>query len=180
MEKFVAFLRGINSGSNPTLKMELLRKIFEDMGFNNVKTVLATGNVLFENHQPDAGSIEDVIEAGLAKRLGYKNSTVVKSSADIERLIKSNPFRSVEITPQTRLYITFVKDAPPKIDLELPYSDPIKGFTILGFDDETVRSVVDLKKGMTPDLMDFLDKKLGKRSTTRNWNTIQKIQSMLA
>ena len=52
MTKYIAFLRGINSGGNQTVRMEVLRKTFEDLGFENVKTVLASGNVIFETDTP--------------------------------------------------------------------------------------------------------------------------------
>jgi uncharacterized protein (DUF1697 family) len=178
MKKDVAFLRGINSGSNPPLKMETLRTICEGLGLKNVKTVLASGNVIFETNQMDMVSIENIFENGLAKTLGYKVTTIVKSFADIDKLMKSKPFAGLELTPQTRLYITFFKISPVN-DLTFPYVDSGKGFTILGFDPGIIRSVVDLSRGMTPDLMDFLDKKFGKQSTTRNWNTIEKIYSMM-
>ena len=45
--KYAAFLRGINVGGNNIIKMEELKKVFESMGFLNVKTILASGNVLF-------------------------------------------------------------------------------------------------------------------------------------
>ena len=49
MNRYVAFLRGINSGGNQTVRMEVLRKTFEDLGFENVRTVLASGNVTLRN-----------------------------------------------------------------------------------------------------------------------------------
>jgi uncharacterized protein (DUF1697 family) len=48
MVTYVAFLRGINSGRNPTIKMDLLKKAFEELGLENVKTVIASGNVIFD------------------------------------------------------------------------------------------------------------------------------------
>jgi uncharacterized protein (DUF1697 family) len=55
---YVAFLRGINSGLNPTTKMNVLRTAFEEMGFNNVKTVIASGNVLFDTKSTSEAQLE--------------------------------------------------------------------------------------------------------------------------
>jgi len=176
MERYVALLRGINSGSNPSLKMETLRKIFEGMGFNSVRTVLASGNVVFENDRLDPSSLEATLENGLEKDLGYKVVAIVKSPVDIEKLVKSNPFGGLDLTPQTRLYITFFKGAAT---VDPTISDTGKAFKILRSDHDSVRSTVDLNRGTTVELMEFLDKTLGKKNTTRNWNTIEKIYSKI-
>ncbi len=131
MERYIAFLRGINSGSSPRLKMENLREMFEAMGFKNVQTVLASGNVVFESDELNTSSIENALEIGLKKDLGYKVAALVKSSFDIEELVKSNPFGGLEITPQTRFYITFFKGASA---IDLRVSDADKTFKILGSD----------------------------------------------
>jgi uncharacterized protein (DUF1697 family) len=176
--RYVAFLRGINSGSNPTLKMDILRGIFENLGFQNVKTLLASGNVVFDTDRSERGIIEPILEKELETNLGYKVAVIVLNSEEIKRLIESNPFEGISITPQTRLYITFTKGARAKT-LALPFSDAAKGFVILGEDHGIIRSTVDLNKGMTPDLMSALDKNFGKNNTTRNWNTIEKVFSMV-
>ncbi|WP_076005048.1 DUF1697 domain-containing protein [Dehalogenimonas formicexedens] len=175
--RYIAFLRGINSGSNPSLKMETLRKIFEDAGFRSVKTVLASGNVVFETDQ-GGDTLEKVIEKELEAKLGYRVPAIILSSAEIARLIDSKPFEGIEVTPQTRLYITFTKAliAP---GLALPLKDAAKGFQILSFERGVIRSIVDLDRGITPDLMSALDKNFGKNNTTRNWNTIEKIYSIV-
>ncbi|XUX01439.1 MAG: DUF1697 domain-containing protein [Dehalogenimonas sp.] len=176
MNRYVAFLRGINSGSNPILKMETLRKIFEEAGFQSVKTVLASGNVIFD--APGEDNFENSLEKELEAMLGYRVTVIVLSSAEIKRLVESAPFAGIDVTSTTRLYITFNKSKNDP-GLALPFSNIEKGFTLLGFDRGVIRSIVDLKKGMTPDLMSALDKHFGKSNTTRNWNTIEKIFSTI-
>ena len=179
MNKYVAFLRGINSGSNPTLKMETLRAIFENIGFLNVKTLLASGNVVFDTEQSERQNLETILEKELEAKLGYKVAVIVLDSEKIKRLIESRPFEGIRINPQTRLYITFTKGVRTKT-LAIPYSDATQRFVILGEDHGIIRSTVDLDKGMTPDLMSALDKNFGKNNTTRNWNTIEKVFSVMS
>jgi len=57
MTKYVAFLRGINSGQNPSQKMENLRKIFEGLGFENVKSFIASGNIIFDVQKTERNGI---------------------------------------------------------------------------------------------------------------------------
>ncbi len=177
MKSYVALLRGINSGSNPTIKMDALKDVFLEAGFINIKTVLASGNVIFDAESTREG-LAAPIEKGVSEQLGFNAPTTVLPAEDILRLAASDPFQGIPGTTQTRLYVTFLsQEAKP--GPELPYRDPAGRFSILGAGEGAVFSVVDLEKGMTPDLMALLDKEYGKAITTRNWNTIEKIVAAL-
>ena len=170
----VAFLRGINSGKNPTVKMETVRKVFADLGFRNITTVLASGNVVFEADQTDKNALAESLERALSLALSYNVAVIIRTKDELTRLVKSNPFKDVMVIPQTRLYVTLLKGSL-KPSLKLPYHNKEKGYTILEIVDNAICSVVDLSAGTTPDLMSALDKEFGKNLTTRNWNTIKKI-----
>jgi uncharacterized protein (DUF1697 family) len=170
MVTYAAFLRGINSGLNPTIKMDVLRKAFEGIGFRNVKTVIASGNVLFDTESTNEKNLEQIIEKALPKAIGFESATIVYKVDDLQRLTDLNPFKDTEVTPQTKPYVTFLKELPknnPKISG--------KGFKILGTIGRAVFSVVDLSCAKTPDLMKVLDKEFGKNNTTRGWKTIERI-----
>jgi uncharacterized protein (DUF1697 family) len=177
MKSYVALLRGINSGSNPTIKMETLRNVFLEAGFSNVKTVLASGNVIFDAEGTREG-LASRIEKEVSGQLGFSAPTTILPAEDVLRLAASNPFRGIPVTTRARLYVTFLSQGA-KAGPELPYRDPAGRFSILGAGEGAVFSVVDLGKGMTPDLMALLDKEYGKAITTRNWNTIEKIVAAL-
>lgn len=169
MITYVAFLRGVNSGLNPTTKMNALRTAFEEMGFNNVNTVIASGNVLFDTKSTSEVALEKTIEKALPKAIGFESATMVVTFEDLQRLVDLNPFKGVTVTPETRLFVTFVKE-PPKNGLKLSG----KGFKLLGMSGRALFSVLDLS-GTTPDLMKVLDKEFGKNNTTRSWKTIERI-----
>jgi uncharacterized protein (DUF1697 family) len=170
--KYVAFLRGINSGKNPTVKMKVLRKAFEDLGFTHVRTILASGNVLFETAFTDEKSLEQKIEEFLPLMIGFKSEVIVRTIDDLYKLMLLNPFKASETTSHIRSYVTFVKGIP-KTNLKFPAKG--KGYTILGIFNEVVCSVVDLSDSKTPYLMQVLDKEFGRCITTRSWNTIERI-----
>lgn len=65
--QYVAFLRGINVGGHGLIKMIDLKKAFEKMGFENVRTLLASGNVVFESEQTDNKALTTEIESFLKK-----------------------------------------------------------------------------------------------------------------
>ena len=76
MPKFIAFLRAINVG-NHTVTMDQLRRLFEELGFTNVETFIASGNVIFDAKAKTVSSLEAKIEKHLEKVLGYEVSTMV-------------------------------------------------------------------------------------------------------
>lgn len=88
--KFIALLRGINVGGKNIIKMTALKACFEEMGFNNVRTVIASGNVLFET-QGSAAKLAPKIETALSKEFKYSACVVVLSEAELGSVIKGAP-----------------------------------------------------------------------------------------
>ncbi|WP_440947356.1 DUF1697 domain-containing protein [Methanosarcina sp. T3] len=172
MTEYVAFLRGVNSGKNPAVKMEVLRKAFEAPGFKNIRTILASGNVLFETDYTDENILEQKIEKMLQETIGFNSDVIVRTIDDLHKLALLNPFKTTEVTQHTRSCVTFVKGRP---ETSLRFPARGKGYTILGIFNGVVCSVVDLSEVKTPSLMQILDKEFGKGITTRNWNTVERI-----
>ena len=155
--RYVAFLRGINVGGHRIVKMDALKRAFEQAGMKQVRTILASGNVLFESSESDPDTLCQKIETGLEKSLGHSVGVVLRSMAQIEKLEKSDPFKGVEITPSTRLWVTLLKKKQ---------KGKSEVFTVFQVSDN-------LRAGM--DAMDNLDKTYGKNITTRSWNTLGRI-----
>ena len=172
MKRYVAFLRGINSGGNQTVRMEVLRRTFEDLGFENVKTVLASGNVIFETDTPDEKVVEQEIEGVLPGVIGFESKVIVRSIEDIQHLASLDPFVGFTSNPDNKFYVTFLQGTP---ETKLTFPATGKGYTIVGIFGDAVCSVVDLSSAKTPDLMRVLDTEFGKGNTTRNWNTIERL-----
>jgi uncharacterized protein (DUF1697 family) len=174
MVLYVAFLRGINSGQNPVQKMENLRRIFEGLGFLNVRTVIASGNVLFETDSPDKKALEEKVEKAMLDETGIGTVTVIRTREEIKELVGRDPFGNVKLTPTMKPYATFLKN--PSAPQER-FQAKGTGYTIISIHDSVVFSVVDLSSTRTPVLMSDLEKELGKDITTRSWATILKIAS---
>ena len=121
---FVAFLRGINVGGH-TVKMAELKRAFESLGFRNVRTVLASGNVVFDAAGGDRASLTRKIEETLKKRWGFDVRTALRSAEDLSALVAADPFKGIAVTPQTRFYITFLGEKRDS-SLKLPYESPEK------------------------------------------------------
>lgn len=90
MHHYLAFLRGMNLG-NRRISMDQLRGHFADLGFADVATFIASGNVIFSSKVGDSRKLEKQIERHLADRLGYEVDTFVRTRAEIAEVAKFRP-----------------------------------------------------------------------------------------
>ncbi len=175
MMKYVLLLRGINVGGNKIVPMADLKKMLEKSGYRNVKTLLASGNVLLEAEEKKAEQLAEAIGKKFEKTFGFDSHMIVRTTKQIEELVQSEPFKAISVTPDTRLYVTFLSGKPGST-LTIPYTSPDGGFRILRVFEHEVCSVLTLSpKANTVKAMDILEKEFGKNITTRNWNTVMKL-----
>jgi uncharacterized protein (DUF1697 family) len=173
--RYAAFVRGINMIGRRTVKMADLREAFESMGFVDVATILASGNVVFGTRRSDVAALSRAIERKLEARLGYRVGVIVRTPDELEGIAATHPFRAVQPGPRTKLLITLLS-SPPDVAIRGPYASPDGDFTVLRATDRAVFSVVKLTEGKrSSGLMSFLERRFGSEQTTRNWNTIQKV-----
>jgi uncharacterized protein (DUF1697 family) len=153
-----------------------LKKAFEKMGLKNVRTVLASGNVVFESEQKDTAVIIREIESGLKVEFNRDINVILRSLDDLKKLQLSEPFKGITVTPGIRFYVTFLSEKSRPRTMVNPSISPQKEFSIYHATTREIFSVIDLSKGKgTPDLMNLLEKEYGSPITTRNWNTILKV-----
>lgn len=110
MPRFIAFLRAINVGGH-TVKMDALRQIFTELGFSGVETFIASGNVIFETPEDDAGALEKKIEARLRAALGYEVATFIRSSAELAAIAGYQPFQPAELAAAAAYNVAFLAQA---------------------------------------------------------------------
>jgi uncharacterized protein (DUF1697 family) len=112
MPKYVAFLRAINVGGH-VVKMDRLRSLFAALGFANVETFIASGNVIFDSRTKDIPALERKIEKHLQAALGYVVTTFVRATSDLPNIIHDQPFDNAELeTEGNILYIGFLAEYP--------------------------------------------------------------------
>lgn len=178
MYTYIAFLRGINVSGHHKLPMVELVFEMEKLNFKNVLTILNTGNVIFNSPIGNIETLEKTISEHLENTFGFTVPTIVKKSEEITALLKSNPFRNIEITKDIRLYVSFLcKNI--EVDISIPWVSDDNSYQILYYENKTVLSVLDLSITKTTKGMEALEKKFGKNMTTRNWNTIKRIEKKL-
>jgi uncharacterized protein (DUF1697 family) len=111
MPRYVAFLRAINVGGR-VVKMDRLRAAFETLGFADVETFIASGNVLFTAASKSGPALERRIAAHLGKTLGYDVGTFVRTGEEVRRIATHEPFAAAMAKPYHALYIAFLPAAP--------------------------------------------------------------------
>ena len=145
------------------------------MGFSNIATFLASGNICFDSSLKSAEEIRQTIEKGIKKSFGLEIQTMARSLEDLKRLAARAPFFDYLVPDDIRFYVSFL-GSPNSTSLEIPFKSPGGGLEIPLVIEGEVFSMVRLSKGYgTLDAMDFLEKEFGRVITTRNWNTIEKI-----
>jgi uncharacterized protein (DUF1697 family) len=106
--KHIAFLRGINVGGH-AVKMTELRVTFERMGFDNVETFIASGNVIFDTNTRSTAALERTIERGLREAFGFDVATFVRSPEELVAVAAHTPFSSKAAAGWKSLYVCFLK-----------------------------------------------------------------------
>ncbi len=172
MERFVAFLRGINVGGHIVVK-EKLKEAFTSLGFQNVSTFKQSGNVIFETEIAYLKEIEYRIKAKLCIILGYDVSVFVRSFPQLKRIVEQNAFKSQD-KENTSFLVTFLTTTQSNFPLQLPLTIPKSTAQVISTKGTEVFSVTHGGgEGALPN--PFLESKLKVKATTRNINTIREI-----
>jgi uncharacterized protein (DUF1697 family) len=176
MKTHIAMLRGINVTGHKTVKMERLRAMFAGMGFQNVKTYIQSGNVVFETNEP-ASRLSAKIEKAIFKEFGFEVSVLTKTAKELADIVKRNPFAKDKKIDEARIYVTFLPDDPPRNALALvsPLAEGAEEVRIVG---RAVYLRLPNGYGKTKLSNTAIEKKLSCDATTRNWNTTKTLLEM--
>ena len=176
MKTYIALFRGINVGGTNVLPMKDLVAQLENLGSQNVKTYIQSGNAVFQNKEEDASLLSNKIRAAIKKSHGFAPQVLLLEPEEIERAIESNPFPEAEPEPKT-LHISFLATMPEDLDLgalETIKSDRER----FALEDKVFYLHAPEGIGRSK-LAANIEKLLGVTATTRNWRTVRKVMAML-
>jgi uncharacterized protein (DUF1697 family) len=175
----VALLRGINVGGNKKVPMAELRAMTAKLGFDDPKTLLQSGNLIFSATARPMGKLEQLLEDATKKHIGVECSYLLRSADEWMGIVAANPFKAEAKADPAHLAVTFCRDVPTAAALQI-LKEEIRG-------KEALKAVgrelyVWYPDGMgTSKLALALSKnRLGTICTARNWNTVMKVSAMLA
>jgi uncharacterized protein (DUF1697 family) len=108
--RYVALLRGINVGGKSLVRMADLKECVEELGYDDVSTFIASGNVLFATSERDAAKLESTLEEALERRFNLPIAVVVRSRAELGRVVDAIPSSWIG-NERLRVYVAFLRRA---------------------------------------------------------------------
>lgn len=171
MPKYIAFLRAINVGGH-LVKMDHLRLLFAGLGFANVETFIASGNVIFDSTSKSPRALEKKIQTCLLESLGYEVTTFLRTVPEVVSIAEYKSFPDSELAVHT-LYIGFMAEEPKQKANEklLQLKTQIDDFNLQG------REVYWLCRGKFSEQVSGAEvaKALGVPITLRNLTTVKRL-----
>ena len=177
MTGYIAFLRGINVSGQKIIKMEDLKESFISFGLKNVKTFIQSGNVLFESTDADPIKLNSKIGKKLSNVLGYEVPILLRTVAEMEGLIQSDPFKGLKPKESEKMYVTFMNEEP-KQKHTLPLFSSKKDVEIFRMYKQDAFCISHRINGSFGFPNAFIEKELKVVATTRNWTTVNKIMAL--
>lgn len=176
MTRYAALLRGINIGPHKRLAMADLRALVQGAGFAAPRTLLNSGNVVFEGRRRPAPTIARCIEDAIGAHAGWTCHVVVVTSDVIDAVVAQNAL-APQATNPSRLQVAFVQDAARLA--------PLRPLTQEAWTPEALHVGDHAAYVWCPDgvlhsrALEAAGRLLGDRTTLRNWATVLKLQALL-
>jgi uncharacterized protein (DUF1697 family) len=181
MPTHVALLRGVNVVGNTMVSMSDLREVLGEMGFADVRSLLQSGNLVFRTDRRLAGaSLERMLEAATAKRLGRDSPTyIVRSAAEWKALIDANPFPAAAKRDPSHLLVMFLKMPAVAANVKALRA-AIRGCETIEAVGKHLYVVYPDGVGKSKFTHGLIERHLATRATGRNWNTVLKMAALLS
>ena len=174
----IALLRGVNLGGRRSLAMADLRAFAEALGFTGVRTLLNSGNLVFEGDGRSSADLEQLLETEAGQRLGIRTDFHVRSAKEWRDMIARNPFTAEAKRDPARL-IMFCLKKPPGTKAFSALQATITGpEQVLGHGRHAYIYYPD-GQGRSKLTVAMIDKAIG-AGTGRNWNTVTKLAALTA
>jgi uncharacterized protein (DUF1697 family) len=174
----IALLRGVNLAGRRAVAMADLRDFATALGMGNVRTLLQSGNLIFDGGGRSSADLEALFEAEAAKHLGLETDFHVRSATEWRAVVKGNPFPAEAKKDPGRLIVFALKKAPgAKAFAALQAA--IKGPERVIGDGRHAYIYFPDGQGQSKLTTAIIDKHLATRGTGRNWNTVTKLAALV-
>lgn len=170
---YVALLRAVNVGGRNRIAMGDLRRLLEGLGYGDVRTHLQSGNAVFTAGSTQPERVGADIEGALERELGLAAKVLVRTRAELERVIAANPLLEMA-DDHARLLVMFLAGAPDRAVLgELAPADFEP--EVFAFGEREIYAWYPHGTGATKRSNAFWERRLGVVSTGRNWRTVTRL-----
>lgn len=174
---YIALLRGINVGGHRKINMKELKALLEELGLQDVRTYIQSGNIVFNHTAIEEQSLTAQIETKLKDHYGFDVPTLIRTQAELAECIEQNPFLSDNEPDLKQLYTTFLSAEPDqsRVDSLSAMQYGADEFRIMG---RTIYLYCRGGYGNTALTNLLFEQKLKVPATTRNWRTINELKRM--
>lgn len=174
MAVLVALLRGVNVGGRGMVAMAALRDLFTELDLAPVRTVLQSGNVVFEAGRAKPLTLTRTLEAAIEKTLGARVTVVIRSPDQLRDALARNPFTDEATNDPSHLLVMFLDMEPEKGALAR-LTKVHRGPEKLALDGTELFVTYPEGIGTSKLTGALIEKHLGVRATGRNWRTVAKV-----
>jgi uncharacterized protein (DUF1697 family) len=174
---YVSLLRGINVGGHKRITMDLLRASFEALGFEQVKTYIQSGNVVFKAVTSFPTVLSRKMEERILKDFGFPVSVISRTAGEFGKTIADNPFLKERGIDAEKLHVMFLSDAPTPAAVKKLY-DVIAPPDHCRSADREIYFY--LPNGVSQSVLFKIpvDRMLSVVTTMRNWKTVNALHQM--
>jgi len=173
MTVYVSMLRAVNVGGTSRIKMDALRAVYESMGLEDVRTLLASGNVVFRSGLKDRAQLVQRIMQEIERRLDLKVEVVLRTLAEVEAIVERGPVLSPR-ADTSKLLVMFLAGVPDAAD-QASLSKSHKGPEMVEMRGPEIYLYYPEGVGRSKLTNAVIEGKLRTSGTSRNWNTLTKI-----
>ena len=177
MTTYIGLLRAINLGAYNKIKMADLRQLLVDLGLEDPKTLLLSGNVVFGAASRPTAGLERLLQNATARHLGVTTEFFVRTAKEWDAVVAANPFRADAKRDPGHLVVMCLKDAPPPAAVKALQS-AIVGREVVKARGPQAYVVYPDGMGRSKLTITLIERMLGTRGTARNWNTVMKVRAL--
>jgi uncharacterized protein (DUF1697 family) len=178
MTRFIGLLRAVNIGPHNQVSMAALRTLLIKLRFDDPRTLLQSGNVVFGADKREPTDLEHVLAAEVEKMLGVATDFFVRTAAEWAEIVASNPYiKEAELDPSHLILMAFKDKPTDHAGQEL--QSAIKGPEQVTIGERHGYIVYPDGIGRSKLTTAIIERKLATRATGRNWNTVLKLQALV-
>ncbi|MEX2133759.1 MAG: DUF1697 domain-containing protein [Acidimicrobiia bacterium] len=177
MATYIVLLRGINVGGNKRIKMSDLREALTAVGIEDPRTLLQSGNVVVESNA-DTAALVDIVETTIQSTFGFHSSVIVRTADEIRELLANHPFTAEQIEDGRFAHVGFCRDNPDRDGFESLH-EAHEGPEEMRLVGRELFVYYPDGSGGSKLTNSVIEKHLATPTTSRNWNTVEKINAML-
>jgi uncharacterized protein (DUF1697 family) len=167
---YIAILRGINVSGQKIIKMEVLKLLYMELGFQHVQTFIQSGNVIFQSSISESGELESIITRKIEEIFNFYVPVIVLAREELKLIIENNPYAKIENIDVSLLHVTFLSELPASSNI-----DKLQHITFENdeffIENKAIYLYIKGGYGKTKLSNNFFESKLKVKATTRNWKT---------